>query len=498
MQDRKPGASQPPPPGNDAIPQPAPSLSPLPGKKRPSTSTSSPASSKRRPSTTDATAPAALSEDEALIANSAAAASSGEEPLSNARDFSHEGGGGGNGGRSDKLDGGVGGSPVRRSLARQAPLSSPSSSSSMTIAVPGTVPKTDWLSAAISRKIGEDKSVDGEREGGADAQSTTSTNEGAKNGASNSVEAAEAVVGGGGKGGGDRDAKLHSLLLLSPGREYWAGRIAGNGPRDSESPRTTNRSTGRNRNRTFGWADSSVSSSPKADIGALSPPAISSGGRNAPPSPAGRHPLRPRGCGGSFSAESSSAAAAGRTKRKEYLSFTAVKRVSPLSPGGGSTVSPSVWANQAFTSPTASGGDGASARGKGQPDPSPGRALQAGEVWSPSSTPSLSLHQASPSLLPLSPADSRIASARRDGSGTAKLGVSPAAAAGWGGGSFGRTLPLRLSLLKDPAGPGRGGGSTSADALTKQVRGMRGWCGHTGGRSCCCCCFSCCCGNTLL
>ncbi|CAB1111345.1 unnamed protein product [Ectocarpus sp. CCAP 1310/34] len=156
----------------------------------------------------------------------------------------------------------------------------------------------------------------------------------------------------------ERNAKLSSLLLLSPGKEYWADRLAAKGPRDSGSPQSLTRSKAKKS--TLGWGGEGVSSSPPAR------------GQNDAPSYTDRGQQHQEGANGGPTS-------AGSPRKKDFRSFTAVKKVAPLSPVGGGGTSPSAWSTQAFTSP----GGGGGAERRGRLDLSSWRARTPGQGLSP-------------------------------------------------------------------------------------------------------------------
>lgn len=401
-------------------------------------------------------------------------------------------------------DGG-GGSHLCRSLvldptSPQKDTAVTSSPSPPSTAIPGTVPRTDWLSAAVSaRRRGG--SIGGEGEGAAD-------------GGIGSGQAADAVGMVAGVAGG-RDAKLSSVLALSPGKEYWTGRIAGRGLRGSTSPpakgarnKEMTKRKEKNNNHTFGGVRGGATVSPPWEVSTPSSPPVrveECDGSRALGSPPGcqqqqQHHQQQKeeasGSGGVFSVGSS----AGTPKKKDYLSFTAGKRGAPLSPGGASSTTASVRSiQQAFGSPGGSPVAGSLGWGTGRRlDPRSWRSLQLEEVRSP---PSPSSHQeTSPLFLSLSPARGHrrrgISPASRrialeDNSTVAGLPAvrlsgraSPPifSPAGGGGSSFGTPPSFRLSSSPGQAslGTGFGGGSPcSFSSLQTQVTKRGG--GGEGG-----------------
>lgn len=245
------------------------------------------------------------------------------------------------------------------------------------------------------------------------------------------------------KAAGERNANLNSLLLLSPGKEYWADRLAAKGPRDSGSPQSLARSKARHK--TFGLGGESVSTHPPAR------------GQNDAPSYTDWQQHQEGANGGAKSAGS---------PRKDFRSFTAVKKVAPLFPGGGGGgggTSPSLWSTQAFTSPGGVGG----AEGRGRFDPSSWRAGKPGQGSSPPRQASLSSSPRS-----LAKGDWRRGPAGvRPGEGTASRSLSPVA--GGRASGFGKTLSVRLGRGIDPLdadfGVGSRGASSSARQVTRRV-----------------------------
>lgn len=287
---------------------------------------------------------------------------------------------------------------------------------------------------------------------------------------------------------GGRDAKLSSLLLLSPGKEYWAGRLAAQARRDSESPRPApGRHKSRlnnNRNNALG-EETDASSSPLGDAVTLSPVGGSTGSNSNDDAPSPGVRRRPQM--EDIAAAPGDSPAAGR--KKGYFSFTVGKRGTPLSPSG-STASSSVWSTQAFTSPRgAAGGGGGGATssprgGKGRVDLSPWRpAPQKGEAWSPSSP----LSSASASLSPakggqwrraISPGGAprfgsaaaiaaSLQAAKRDGGA---LYPAPSPAGGGGGRDFSTASSSRFSPGKESVGVGSEARSWSASPPRNKVR----------------------------
>lgn len=322
---------------------------------------------------------------------------------------------------------GVDGDKARSPFGRSVGLPPPSPSSTpVSPSTAAAVPKTDWLAAAISGGRGESG---GEEAAGAQTTTTTTIAEGKFHSTGGMKVAAE-----------ERNAKLSSLLLLSPGKEYWADRLAAKGPRDSGSPQSLARSKARHI--TFGWGDEGVSSSPPAR------------GQDDAPSYTDRGQQHQEGANGG--AKSVGA------PRKEFRSFTAVKKVAPLSPGGGGGggTSPSVWSTQAFTSP----GGGGGAERRGRLDLSPWRARKPGQGFSPP-------RQASPSSSPRSlvKGDWRWGPAGvRPGQAGASRSLSPLA--GGRASGFGKTSSVRCGRGIDPLGAGFGAGSRGASSSTRQVK----------------------------
>lgn len=215
---------------------------------------------------------------------------------------------------------------------------------------------TDWLSAAVSA-------------GGREADALTTAASGNKKSGKNSGRGGG---GGGGDaadaGGGGRDAKLNSLLVLSPGKDYWAGRLAEKGSRDSESPRTAarNRERGRNDdNNNAAGGDGTAARSPTGVSNIISPARRGRKQRRQQRQQQQQHD-EGGSRGGGISA---SASAAG--KKKDILSDTGGKTATSLSPSSNNT-DPS------------EAGLGA---GGERPKPAPWRALESGEAWTPPSRP---------------------------------------------------------------------------------------------------------------
>lgn len=310
---------------------------------------------------------------------------------------------------------------------------------------------------------------------------------------------------------GERDAKLSSVLALSPGKEYWAGRIAGRGPRGSTSPPTASvfahnsrEMTKKKKNdNTLGGIGGGGSGDVTAAAAAASSPEESSAPSSFSPVRvelnSGCAPSRGlvgrqqhqyqaeeeasgRGSAGVFSVGSS----AGPSRRKDYWSFTAGKRGAPLSPGGagagGGSATSSVWSTQqAFGSPGGmslmAGSLGGGGRGS-RLDPSSWRPLQLGEARSPSSPLSLSLSPArGHRRRGISPAGRRIAleeNAAVDGLPAARWSgrvSSPKFSPTSGGGSSFGTPSFRFnSPGKASLGTSFGGGSQcSFSSLQTQV-----------------------------
>lgn len=371
-------------------------------------------------------------------------------------------------GGGDGSPGGRRGSPSRRSPA-QAPASPREEDL-----------KTDWLSAAKS----------GNR------SSSGSTGSSGGEGGADGLAAAAASGGANDDGNGDSpaDAKLNSLLVLSPGKEYWAGRLAAKGPRESsESPQaaTTGRKTtagaaaggGSSKSRAYAGVDADTALCSPREVSPLRYPARKE--RNMPLRHAGRQHRHQHQQEGPRGNENASSVGSLAGSKKEFSSFTAGRKVSaPLSPGGGGGGTSSAWSAQQTSTRDGPGG------GR-RADPSPWRTLQKGEVWSPSS------RQVSPSTLSWSPAkgqrrrDFSPASARvargdapapaaaaataaayhpaakqKSGGAAASLSLSPAGV----GLGFRGTSPARRSPRRESVGPGFAGGGLSASPPQRQVR----------------------------
>lgn len=399
------------------------------------------------------------------------------------------------GGDSGGGDGG-GGSSFCRSLVLDpsspqkdlAVLSSPST------AVAAAIPKADWFSAAVSRGKGG-----GSRGGGGGGESAVGED-------NNSRRAADAVGVTPGVARG-RDAKLSSVLALSPGKEYWTERIADRGASGSTSPPTVparnreNLKKTKNNGNTFGGAGFGAAASSPREVSdpSISPVMVEHNSSCALSSLTGRQKQKQQqqqqreeelSCsGGGFSVGSS----AGISKKKDYLSFTAGKRGAPLSPGGAGGATYSVWpTQQAFGSVGRSPAAGSHGGGRGwRLDPCSSQSVQPGEVRSPFSPSSQEVASPSPlSLSPtrcyrrrgFSPASRRIALEENAAVGTlpaarwsgrvSSLNFSPAG----GGSSFG-TPPFKFSSpSKASLGTSFGGGSQcSFSSLQTQVT-------KTGGR----------------
>eukprot|EP00903_Cladosiphon_okamuranus_P013008 g12137.t1 len=364
-QDRKPNRSlSPPQASGDGAPPPRSSRL---RKKRPSLSPSSAASPKRHTRSAIATSPMVAAGDNNNVIPAQAGDTTAELSGSSLGR-----------GRRD----GVGGSPYQRPPALE-PTSSLPTSASNTVA--GNGPRTDWLSAAVARRAaghGSNRNgghVGGSGGSGADATRTTSDRSGAENGGGEAPGLAAV------EGDSGRDAKLSSLLLLSPGKEYWTGRLAAESRRDAESPRAApGRCLSRLNNNdddALGIDGTDLSSTPTSPAIVTEPNDDKSRG----PSTGRRQPQQ---------GDTAEAPPGGSPPGKEYLSFTVGKRGAPLSPSG-STASSSVWSTQAFTSPGCGGrGGGGMASlggGNGRADLSPWRSsLPKGEAWSPPSPRSAS------------------------------------------------------------------------------------------------------------
>ncbi|CAM9548304.1 unnamed protein product [Ectocarpus sp. 12 AP-2014] len=320
------------------------------------------------------------------------------------------------------VDGDRAGSPFGRSVELRPPSPSSTPVSPSTAAA---VPKTDWLAAAISGGRGESGG-----EEAVSAQTTTTTTtiaEGKFHSTGGMKVAAE-----------ERNAKLSSLLLLSPGKEYWADRLAAKGPRDSGSPQSLTRSKARHS--TFGWGGEDVSSSPPAR------------GQNDAPSYTDRGQQHQEGANGGPTS-------AGSPRKKDFRSFTAVKKVAPLSPVGGGSTSPSVWSTQAFTSP----GGGGGVERRGRLDVSLWRARKPGQGLSPP-------RQASPSSSPRSLAKGdwrRGPAGVRPGQAGASRSLSLLASGRAAG--FDKTSSVRFCRGKDSPGAGFGEGTQGASSSMRQV-----------------------------
>lgn len=208
---------------------------------------------------------------------------------------------------------------------------------------------TDWLSAAVSA---------GGRE--ADALTTATSNKRGKNsGRGEGGDAADAE-------GGGRGAKLNSLLVLSPGKDYWAGRLAEKGSRDSESPRTAARNRERSRNdnnnNAFGGGgDGTAARSPREVSDLISP--ARRGRKQRQQQRRQQQHNEGSSRGGGFSAGASA------RKKKDILSVAGGTTAPPLPPSSNNT------------DPSGAGLGGGGER----PNPAPWNALQSGEVWTPPS-----------------------------------------------------------------------------------------------------------------
>eukprot|EP00903_Cladosiphon_okamuranus_P013009 g12138.t1 len=296
----------------------------------------------------------------------------------------------------DGSPGGRRGSPSRRSPAKA--LTSPRE---------GDL-KTDWLSVA---KSGNRSNISSGGDGDSDALAAAAAAE-----RSNANDD--------GNGGSPADAKLNSLLVLSPGKEYWAGRLAAKGPRESlESPQTTAGKTAAG-----GGVDAAICS--PREVSPLKYPARKE--RNMALRYAGRRQQQQQeGSRGNGASTVGSLTGS----MKEFSSFRAGKRGASLSPeygggavggdGGGTTTS--AWSAEASTRGSSS------PNGRGVANPSPWRNLQKGEVWSPSS------RQVSPSTVSWSPMkgqrrrDFSLASARvaREDATAPVAAAAPASAAAY-------------------------------------------------------------------
>ncbi|CAM9395193.1 unnamed protein product, partial [Ectocarpus sp. 13 AM-2016] len=150
---------------------------------------------------------------------------------------------------------------------------------------------------------------------------------------------------------------------------------------------------------------------------------------------------------------------AGSPRKKDFRSFTAVKKVAPLSPVGGGGTSPSAWSTQAFASP----GGGGGAERRARLDVSPWRARKPGQGLSPR-------RQASPSSSPRSLAKGdwrRGPAGVRPSQAGASRSLSPLA--GGRAAGFGKTSSVRFGRGKDPPGAGFGAGSRGASSSMRQV-----------------------------
>lgn len=318
--------------------------------------------------------------------------------------------------------------------------------------------------------------VGGAVEGAVDPPSTT---DGGNNGAEGS--SGDATAGLAADGGSGRDAKLSSLLLLSPGKEYWAGRLAAQGRRDSKSPRASAAARNNSKLKINALGEEAGRSPTPAreatGTSSSSPARTTEPNNDDAPSPTVLQQLREQ------TAPAAPAVASPAGRKKDYFSFTAGKRGAPLSPSG-STTSSSVWSTQAFTSPGGGGGASFGGSWRGRVDQSPLRSLQKGGAWSPSSPSSPS--SLSSSLSParggqrrrgLSPAGARVGSAAavvahlqaaRRGGGAFPPGlVSPA---GGGRQGFRSASSARFSPGDGSLGVGFEGRSRSASPLRTKVR----------------------------
>lgn len=343
---------------------------------------------------------------------------------------------------SPRGDGAGGGSSLRRPLVLE-----PTS--------PQGTRATDWLSAAVSG-------------GGIEAGTLTATTNSDKGGKNSSRS-------GGGPdnaGGGGRDAKLNSLLVLSPGKEYWAGRLAEKGSRDSESPRTSarNRERSKNNNNTAvgGVADRAAATSPRETSDLVSP---ARRGQNKPLKPVERQQQRQIHDGESSGAFSAGASAG---KKNNFLSVTGGKTATPLPPSS--------------TSPNGTGLGGGE-----RPNPAPWRDLQSGEIWTPPSR-----QVASPTIVSWSPVkgqrrpDFRPSSrpvVREENTTVAAALPSATVTRGCGGSAALRSTPAggdssfdkTSSPMKSPRGTGVQGGSRSASP--KEIQSPAGATVRGGSRS---------------
>ncbi|CAM9509898.1 unnamed protein product [Ectocarpus sp. 4 AP-2014] len=406
-QDPKARRSRSPPQADDGTPSSPTTPEPRSRKQRPDLSPSSAGSLKGRPHTSPMLLASVTS---AATAPPTAASSTGKRRSP----ASHRPAAG--------VDGDRALSPFGRSVELRPPSPSSTPVSPSTAAA---VPKTDWLAEAISGGRGESG---GEEAAGAQTTTTTTT----------IVEGKFHSTGGMKVAAEERNAKLSSLLLLSPGKEYWADRLAAKGPRDSGSPQSLARSKARHS--TFGWGVADVSSSPPAR------------GQNDAPSHTDRGQQHQEGANGGPTS-------AGSPRKKDFRSFTAVKKVAPLSPVDGSGTCPSVWSAQAFTSP----GGGGGAERRGRPDLSPWRARKPGHGLSPP-------RQASPSSSPRSLAKGdwrRGPAGVRPGQAGASRSLSPLA--GGRAAGFGKASSVRFGRGIDPLGAGFGAGSRGASSSTRQV-----------------------------
>eukprot|EP00752_Nemacystus_decipiens_P007655 g6843.t1 len=367
----------------------------------------------------------------------------------------------------------------------RAETTSPTTTSAANAVAGGSHRTTDWLSAAVARGAGKagrgfngslrsssSSHAGGAGDGAVDAQRTVGDSHGAE-------DCGGDATGPTAEGDDERDAKLSSLLLLSPGKEYWAGRLADQGRRDSESPRapaaaaaaTTAAGPGRNKHRlTVSTAlvgedeearNSPTLTRPGEAAGVASSPVRrkTAPDSNTAPSPTWRRDHQQQQHREEASAAPGSGWSAG--KKKDYLSFTAGKRGAPLSPGG-SIAGSSVWSTQALTSPgggvtSLGGGVGG---GKGRVDLSPWRSLRKGEAWSPSS----------PSSSSLSPAR-----------GQRRRGFSPAGTLG-GGGSSGARFGSAAAIAASLQAAKRDSGASSASLSPAGGGGSPGFRTASSGR----------------
>lgn len=415
-QDRPPSRSQSPPPTHDGTPRSCSPVSVSPPrlrKTRPSPVRNPPVSSRRRPSAAPKAFPGGNEEDRTATPTAAA----GSMGLLS--------------GSPRRGDGG-GSSTLRRPLVLK-----PTS--------PQEARAADWLPAAVSGGAG-----------GTGALKTAT-----KNSSRSGGDAADA-------GGGGRDAKLNSLLVLSPGKDYWAGRLAEKGSRDSESPPAAARNGERRKNKNraaFGvGGDKAAASSPiRKEVSDLISPARR--GRNKALRPVEsqeqqQRQQRRQDDGGSSVSLPASASA---RKKKGFLSVAGGKPATPLSPGR----------NTSRSGENSGGGE--------RPNPVPSRALQSDEGWTPPSrqvaSPSTVVSWSPvkgqrrpdfrPSSRPVVREDNTTviaalssAAETQGGGGLASLEYNPAG----GDSSFGRAS----SPAKSPLGVGFTGESRSASPKEKK------------------------------